>query len=117
MKHSELADTEKVYILGRLAEMPKPSQEEIAEETHHRKAKIGEVLRKFKDMGWEDAKALCDNDQHVLRLREDYVERKIAENKPCEAVVMANITHLRHELGLPQIYYTYDKDGHAGMEF
>jgi len=80
-KRKDLSDNESLAILRRLAQTPRPSQEIVAEETRHRKAKIGEVLKKYLDMTWEEAKAFCGNDQHILRLRKDYVVRRVAAER------------------------------------
>ena len=81
MKRKMLTDSEKLQILGCLAKIPRKSQEVIAEEIHHRKTKIGEVLKEFKRKSWEEAKAFCSNDQHILALRDDYVQMKVIEAK------------------------------------
>jgi NhaP-type Na+/H+ and K+/H+ antiporter len=76
-----LTDSEKLQILRCLTEIPRKSQEVIAEEIHHRKTKIGEVLNEFKCMSWEKAKAFCSNEQHILALRDDYVEMRVIQAK------------------------------------
>lgn len=80
-KRKDLSDNESLDILRRLTQTPRPSQEIVAEETHHRKAKIGEVLKKYLDMTWEEAKAFCGNDQHILGLRKDYVVMRVTEER------------------------------------
>jgi len=81
MKRKDLSDGEKLDILQRLAQTPRPSQELVAEETHHRKEKIGGVLKEFNSIAWEVAQAFCGNDERVLGLREDYLERKVIKAK------------------------------------
>jgi hypothetical protein len=119
MKRKDLADNEKLDILKRLIETPRPSQEVVAEETHHRKAKIGAVPEEFRAMAWEKAQAFCNNDQHILSLRDDYVERKIAEAKDYEETIKSIPSTLKHDLGLPPfpVTHTYMKNGHWVMEF
>ena len=95
MKRKLLSDSEKLYILKRLADIPRPSQEVVAEETHHRKTKIEDVLNKFKEMDWEKAKAFCGNDKHILALREDYLDKRIAEEK--EARIKAEVAAVKQE--------------------
>ena len=110
MKKKTITDSEKLEILRLLSQVPKMSQEKVAAETHHRKAKIGGVLKEFKSLDWEGAKAFCGNDQRILGLREDNFERKKAEARDQEETQKALETNLRHELGLPS-FNTYMKDG------
>lgn len=79
MKRKELTDAEKLRILELLCSGK--NQEVVAEETHHRKAKIGAVLREFKEDAWERAKAFCGKNKRLLSLRDDYVDRMEAEAK------------------------------------
>lgn len=116
MKRKGLTDSEKLHILRRLADTPRPSQEVVAEEVRHRKEKIGKTLQEFQSMTWENAQTFCGDDQHILALRDDYADRKIAEGKDYEATLRSNEMQLRHELSLPTIYH-YIKDGHSVMEF
>ena len=115
-KKKILTDIEKLEVLRLLSQAPKMSQENVAAETHHRKAKIGGVLKEFKSLDWESAKAFCDNDQNILRLREDYLQRKVAEASDQEETLKAFQESLRHELGLPSII-TYKKGGVWMTEF
>ncbi len=110
MKKKTIADSEKLEILRFLSLVPKISQEKVAVETHHRKAKIGGVLKELKSLDWEGAKAFCGNDQRILRLRDDYFERKKAEATDQEETLKAIENNLRHELGLPS-FNAYMKDG------
>lgn len=102
MKRKELSNAEKLAILKLLAQTPREPQEAIAEKTHHRKQKIVEVLKEFKKLSWEEAKAFCNNNQHILGLREDYIDRKTVEAEELEEM-WDNITTLRMEQGLPFI--------------
>ena len=79
MKRQDLSDAEKIRILELLCSGK--SQEVVAEETRHRKAKIGAVLREFKENAWERAKAFCGENKRLLSLRDDYVDRMEAEAK------------------------------------
>ena len=101
MPKTNLFDAEKLAILELLAQTPKKSQETIAEETHHRKAKISEILKEFRNMPWEDAKAFCGRRENILALRNDYVDKKVAEAEMQEQYTRANIMQIRHEAGLP----------------
>ena len=111
-----LTDNEKLEILRLLSQVPKLSQENVAVETHHRKAKIGGVLKEFKSLDWECAKAFCDNDQNILRLREDCLERKVAEASGQEETIKALQENMRYELSVPS-FITYKKDGVWVSEF
>ena len=114
MKRKDLTDGEKRGILERLAQIPRPSQELVAEETHHGKLKIGRALKEFYSLTWEEACALCNNNQRILALRpdyiaqrtlelqKDYIDRKIVEPEELEQM-WDNITTLRMEQGLPFI--------------
>ena len=102
MKRKDLTDGEKGGILERLAQIPRPSQELVAEETHHGKLKIGRALKEFYSLTWEEACALCNNNQRILALRPDYIDRKIVEPEELEQM-WDNITTLRMEQGLPFI--------------
>lgn len=93
MKRKELNDAEKLRILQLLHSGK--SQAVVAEETRHRKAKIGEVLREFKKDSWERAKAFCSEHKHLLSLRDDYVDRMEAEAK----LQKESIITLRQGLG------------------
>jgi len=106
MKRKNLTDAEKLRILELLSEIPKRNQEEIAEQTRHRKARIAEVLTDFRLMRWEDAKAFCGGREHILALRPDFVDKIIEERKTQDSTTKANILRTRHELGLPSTYVT-----------
>jgi len=110
MKEKTITDSEKLEILRFLSQVPKMSQEKVAVETHHRKAKIGGVLKEFKSLDWEGAKAFCGNDQRLLGLRDDHFEKKMVEEREREETLKALETNLRHELGLPS-FNAYMKDG------
>ena len=101
MPKTNLSDAEKLAILELLAQTPKKSQEAVAEETHHRKAKISEILKEFRNMPWEDAKAFCGGRDKILALRPDYLDKKVAEAKLEEERIRANIMQIKHEAGLP----------------
>jgi len=79
MPKKEFTFAQKLAVLSRLAQTPKPSQEVVAEEIHCRKQKVSEVLKEFRNMTWEEAKALCGEDEHILALRPDYVDQKVRE--------------------------------------
>lgn len=110
MPKTNLFDAERLAILELLAQTPKKSQEVVAEETHHRKAKISEILKEFRNMPWEDAKTLCGGRENILMLRNDYLDKKVAEAKLEEEYIRANIMQIRHEAGLPLSGYI-NKDG------
>lgn len=110
MKVKVLTDGEKLEILRLLSQVPKLSQENVAIETRHRKAKIGGVLKEFKSLDWDKAKAFCGNDKDILGLREDCLERKMAEARDQEETLKALQNNLRHELGSPS-FNTHMKDG------
>ena len=86
------------------------SQENVAEEVHHRKTKIEDVLREFKALDWEKAKAFCGNDQRILGLREDYFERKVEEAGDEEETIRALQEQMRSGLGPPP-FISYKKGG------
>lgn len=115
-KKKILVDSEKMKILRLRCHSSGMSQEEIAAETHHRKLTIGRVLKEFKSLDWESAKAFCDNDQSILRLREDYLERKVAEGSDQEETIKALQENIRHELGVPP-FISYKKNGVWYNEF
>ncbi len=110
MKKKTITASEKLEILRFLSKVPKMNQEKIAAETHHRKVKIGGVLKEFKFLDWEAAKVFCGNDQRILGLRDDYFEKKMGEERDQEETLKALGANLRHELGLPS-FNTYMKDG------
>ncbi len=111
MKKGEtLTNNEKLEVLRLLSQVPKMSQEKVAAETHHRKAKIGGALKEFRSLDWESAKAFCGNDQSILRLREDYLERKVAEASDQEETIKALQENMRYELGVPP-FISYKKNG------
>ena len=95
-----MSDAEKLAILELLAQTPKKSQEVIAEEIHRRKARISKTLNEFRNMPWEEAKALCGGREQLLALRPDYVEKKLAEAKRDEDWLRVNIQAERHGAGL-----------------
>lgn len=102
MKKKDLTDAEKLRILELL--YLRRAQEEVAEETHHRKAKIGEVLREFKEDSWERAKALCSEHKHLLSLRDDYVDRMEAEANLEKENIRKSIRALRQGLAVQEAY-------------
>lgn len=89
MPKKEFTFAQKLAILSRLAQTPKPSQEEVAEEIHCRKKKISEVLKEFRSMTWEEANALCGGDEHILALRPDYVDQRVREANSDRIVYVA----------------------------
>ena len=94
MRKREFTYAQKLAILRRLADAPKPSQEVVGEEVHCAKRKIGEVLKEFRGMPWEEAKALCGGDERVLALRPDYVEQRIREANAPKVVDVAGKTYV-----------------------
>ena len=110
MPKTNLFDAEKLAILELLAQTPRKSQETIAEETHHRKAKISGILKEFRNMLWEDAKAFCGGRENILALRNDYVDKKVVEAEMQEQYTRANTMQTRHGVGLPMSGYI-NKDG------
>jgi hypothetical protein len=110
MRRKGLTDNEKLEILRLLGQKPKMSQEKVAAETHHRKAKIGETLKEFKFLSWEKTKAFCENDQSMLRLRDDYIEKVELNQKDKEDTIRAIQENLRSELGAPG-FISHKKDG------
>ena len=79
MAKKEFTYAQKLAILRLLAQTPKLSQDEVVEEIHCRKQKVSEVLKEFRSMTWDEAKALCGEDEHILALRPDYVDQKVRE--------------------------------------
>jgi len=51
----------------------------VAEETRHSKRTVLAVWQWFKDLEWEQAKELVGDSDEILRLRPDYLERKLGE--------------------------------------
>jgi hypothetical protein len=74
-----LSDGQKIKILE-LA-LDEKTQEAIRYEVRCRQQRIGKWLKKFKEeMSWEEARAFCgDRYEDFLRLRKDYVDRKLTE--------------------------------------
>jgi hypothetical protein len=116
MRRKRSIGNEDLEILRLLSQVPRPSQEKVAAETHRRKAKIGETLREFKSISWEGAKAFCENNQSILRLRDDYTEKVKADQRGQEEAIRELQLNLRNELGAPT-FITYKKDGIWVSEF
>lgn len=89
MPKKEFTYAQKLAILSRLAQTPKPSQEVVAEEIHCRKKKVSEVLKEFRSMTWDKASAFCGGDEHILALRPDYVDQKLQEANSDRVVYVA----------------------------
>ena len=79
MPKKEFTDAQKLAMLHRLAQTPRPSQEVVAEELHCRKQKVSEVLKEFRSMSWDEASAFCSGDEYILALRPDYVDHRVRE--------------------------------------
>ncbi|MBA7656209.1 hypothetical protein ES703_64124 [subsurface metagenome] len=89
MPKKEFTYAQKLAILRRLSQTPKPSQEVVAEELHCRKKKVSEVLKEFRSMTWDEANALCGGDERILALRPDYVDQKVQKAKSDRVVYVA----------------------------
>ncbi len=89
MPKKEFTYAQKLAILRRLAQTPKPSQEVVAEEIQCRKKRVSEVLKEFRSMTWDEANALCGGDEHILALRPDYVDQKVQEANSDRVVYVA----------------------------
>jgi len=80
MKSRELTDSEKLKILELRAD--RKIYDDIVAEVHHRRSNIIKVVKWFtQQLDWYEAEAYCGNNQKVLALREDYLDRRIAEER------------------------------------
>jgi len=60
------------------------SWELVAEETRHSKRTVLGVWQWFKELDWEQAQEFVGSSEEILRLRPDYLERKIGETQKTE---------------------------------
>jgi hypothetical protein len=135
MKRSEFTDSERLKVLELKADGKSYDYIVTDGGIHHGRQKVIECVKWFtEDLSWEEAEAYCGNNQSILRLRDDYLEQKVAEAEELksklederrtvitrmaeqEETSKSNTMQLRHELGLPAVYH-YTKDGGSGMEF
>jgi hypothetical protein len=61
------------------------SWEQVAEETRHSKRTVLGVWQWFKELAWEQAQEFVGSSEEILRLRPDYLERKIGEAQKTES--------------------------------
>lgn len=61
--------------------------EEVAETTHHSRTTVFAVWKWFVALPWEGAQALVEQDEQILRLRPDYLERMSAKKEEREPAV------------------------------
>jgi len=53
----------------------------VAEETHHSKPTVLKVWQWFIHLDWETARALVDNSEPILKLRPDYLAKRVEEEQ------------------------------------